>query len=279
MPSEPLTVREWLKQATTRIDRLDAEVLLAHALGQDRLPMLMAMDRVVDAQGFPAMVERRARGEPVAYIIGEREFWSLTLKVTPDTLIPRPDTETLIAEALAERAGNPPATILDLGTGSGALLLAALSEWPTATGMGVDQSVGAVEVARQNAEALGLAARATIRVGNWADGVDGPYDLILCNPPYIMDGTPLMVDVAEHEPHSALFAGADGLDDYRRLLPEMHRLLAPAGVALFEFGEDQAPSLEALAASLGLSSRIAADLEARPRVLVVKALGKPFGSV
>lgn len=279
MPSEPLTVREWLKQATTRIDRLDAEVLLAHALGQDRLPMLMAMDRVVEARSFPAMVERRARGEPVAYIIGEREFWSLTLKVTPDTLIPRPDTETLIAEALAERAGNPPATILDLGTGSGALLLAALSEWPAATGVGVDQSVGAVEVARQNAEALGLAARATIRVGNWADGVEGRYDLILCNPPYIMDGTPLMVDVAEHEPHSALFAGADGLDDYRRLLPEMHRLLAPGGVALFEFGEDQAPSLEALAASLGLSSRIAADLEARPRVLVVKALGKPFGSV
>jgi release factor glutamine methyltransferase len=251
--------------------RLDAELLLAHVLGEDRLAMLVGRAPVgADALArFEALLARRRAHEPVAHILGEREFWSLPIRVTPDVLVPRPDSETLIAEALGAFAGRPPARVLDLGTGSGALLLAALSEWPAATGLGIDRSARALAVAADNAERLGLAARAAFRLGNWADGVDERFDLLLCNPPYVPDGTTLMPDVERFEPAGALYGGADGLDPYRLLLPEVGRLLQPGGLALFEFGEGQADALLGLAATNGVQARIAPDLAGRPRVLVM----------
>lgn len=252
--------------------RLDAELLLAHVLGEARLMMLAGRGDVVPEAraAFAALVARRATHEPVAHILGEREFWSLPIRVTADVLVPRPDSETLIAEALALFAARPPETVLDLGTGSGALLLAALSEWPRAQGLGIDRSAAALAVARGNAETLGLAGRAAFREGDWAAGVDGRFDLILCNPPYIPDGEDLMPDVARFEPAGALFGGPDGLAPYRLLLPEMPRLLADGGAAIFEFGVGQADALLALAADAGLKARVAPDLAGRPRALVAR---------
>ena len=253
--------------------RLDAELLLAHVLGEDRLRMLMGREPVSAPAraAFDALLARRRAFEPVAHLTGEREFWSLPIRVTPDVLVPRPDSETLIAEALAYFAGRPPETVLDLGTGSGALLLAALSEWPGARGLGIDRSDAALAVARDNGARLGLSARAAFAAGDWATGVAGPFDLILCNPPYIEDGAELMPDVARYEPAGALFGGVDGLDCYRRLLPEVPRLLAPGGVALFEFGLGQGPALLAMAGGLGMRARLAEDLTGRARVLAIVA--------
>lgn len=261
--------------------RLDAELLLAAALGEERLTMLVGRGAVpADALlFFEALCARRRRHEPVAHILGVREFWSLPIRVTPDVLVPRPDSETLIAEALRHFAGVPPTTVLDLGTGSGALLLAALSEWPGARGLGIDRSEAALAVARDNAARLGLAGRAEFRAGDWADGVDGRFDLLLCNPPYVPDGTALMPDVALFDPPAALFGGRDGLDPYRVLLPEVPRLLASGGCALFEFGEGQADALSALAEEAGLAARSAADLAGRPRVLVLTAAPIGLGKV
>ncbi len=253
--------------------RLDAELLLAHVLGEDRLRMLMGREPVSAAAraAFDALLARRRAFEPVAHLTGEREFWSLPIRVTPDVLVPRPDSETLIAEALAHFAGRPPQSALDLGTGSGALLLAALSEWPGARGLGIDRSDAALAVARDNGARLGLSARAAFAAGDWATGVEGLFDLILCNPPYIEDGAELMPDVARYEPAGALFGGVDGLDCYRRLLPDVPRLLAPGGVALFEFGLGQGPALLEIAGQLGMRARLAEDLTGRARVLAIAA--------
>ena len=266
----PIRIRDMLQDAARMIGRLDAEVLLAHHLGMERLDMLRHADRHLESNRFALMVARRLRGEPVAYITGRREFWSLPLHVTRDTLIPRPESETLISEAVAELAGRPPATILDLGSGSGALLLAALSECPDSCGIGVDLSQAALEVARGNALALGMADRAQFRQGNWAEGLASRFDLILCNPPYIAAGTELMRDVVDFEPHGALFAG-DGLDAYRHIFPALSGLLAPAGIAILEFGEGQAVFMQALAEGFNLHCRIADDLEQRPRAAVLSA--------
>jgi release factor glutamine methyltransferase len=253
--------------------RLDAELLLAHVMGVDRLAMLVGRGPVpADVLArFESLLARRLRHEPVAHIVGEREFWSLPIRVTADVLVPRPDSETLIAEALAHFADRPPARVLDLGTGSGALLLAALSEWPMATGLGIDRSAAALAVAADNAERLGLGNRAEFRLGDWAEGLAERFDLLLCNPPYVPDGAELMPDVARFEPAGALFGGPDGLGPYRVLLPDVGRLLAPSGVALFEFGEGQSDPLVAMARGLGWSARTVADLAGRPRVLVLEA--------
>ena len=257
-----------LRAAARRIDRLDAEVLLAHLLGIPRLTLLLDPDRAVDAAAYAALVGRRAAGEPVAYITGSREFWSLDLRVTPDVLIPRPDSETLIEAAMAHFGDRAPATILDLGTGSGALLLAALSIWRHATGVGIDASPGALAVAADNAARLGFGTRARFAVGGWG-GDGGTHDLILCNPPYVADGAPLPRDVIGHEPHAALFAGPDGLADYRRIAPVLGRQLAAHGVACVEIGDDQGDSAAALFRAEGLTVALRRDLAGLPRCLVV----------
>lgn len=265
-----------LREAAARISgdtpRLDAELLLAHVLGVERLAMLASMAAVPEAAAaaFEALVERRARHEPVAHLLGRRDFWTAEYLVTPDVLIPRPDSETLIEAALELKRGRRVERILDLGVGSGALLLAALSEWPEAFGLGVDRSIEALAVARANARRLGMDGRTAFICGDWAQGIGGKFDLVLCNPPYVPDGEMLMAEVARFEPASALYGGADGLDCYRRLLPDLRRFLAAGGVALFEFGAGQEDALAALAVEAGWTPRFRADLAGRPRVLIVE---------
>lgn len=248
--------------------RLDAELLMAHALGITREALLLgARDRPAPA-GFDGLLARRLAHEPIAYITGTRDFWTIALHVTPAVLIPRPDSETLIEAAVAHFGARGPRRILDLGTGSGALLLAALAEWPEATGRGVDASAGAVAVARGNAARLGLAARATIAAGGWEAAADGGYDLVLCNPPYIGLDEPLPPDVARYEPASALYAGADGLDDYRAILGQLR--LPAHGIACFEIGATQGAAVSALAAGKGFLTEIRQDLAKQDRCIVIR---------
>ena len=248
--------------------RLDAEVLLAHHLGCARGDLLLNLDRKFDPQDYEKLVERRANGEPVAHITGSREFWSVTLKVSPAVLIPRPDTETLVEVAL-KLCAHPPARILDLGTGSGALLLACLSEWPNATGLGVDASLAALAVAQENAQSTGLAGRANFRLGDWGEGLNERFDLILSNPPYIAETEELSQEVRTFEPASALFAGGDGLDDYRRILPQLPGLLNPGGLAVLEIGHKQGPALMAMAADHGFTASLHPDLAGRDRCVAL----------
>ena len=266
-------IRDALTVAAARIGgetaRLDAEVLLAHQLGCPRGELLLNPDRNIDLQAYEILVTRRAAGEPVAHITGHREFWSLDLLVTPDVLIPRPDTETLLEVAL-KLSNRPPVRILDLGTGSGALLLAALSEWSTATGLGVDANAAALLVARQNAERTGLATRAAFRLGNWGEGLAECFELVLCNPPYIAETETLSFEVRAHEPASALFAGADGLDDYRRILPQLQGLLGPGGLAVLEIGHKQGPAVMSMAADHGFMASLHPDLAGRDRCVALQ---------
>lgn len=247
--------------------RLDAELLMAHAIGISRNDLLLRQRDLTVPPTFAQLVQRRRAGEPIAYIVGTRDFWTISLTVTPDVLIPRPDSETLIEAAVDHFADRPPATVLDLGTGSGALLLAALAQWPAATGIGIDASPGALAVARGNAGRLRMAERAAIRGGDWADGVTGRFDLILINPPYIARTVTLAGDVL-HEPDSALFAGVDGLDDYRRIIPGLPRLLAPGGMAAIEIGYDQRESVSALLRASGLDVAVRCDLAGHDRCLI-----------
>lgn len=268
------TLRQALTQATTRIatlsdsPRLDAELLAAHALGCSRETMLLARLDDPAPAGFEALVERRLTHEPVAYITGSRAFWTIDLLVGPGVLVPRADSETLIEAAVDHFAGHAPARILDLGTGPGTLLLAALAEWPGATGLGVDASEPALNYARGNGEALGMADRVTWVQGDWTVGIDGPFDLILANPPYIGTDEALPHEVAGHEPAGALFAGADGLDEYRRIIPDLPRLLQPGGIAAIEIGHEQGDAVLALVADVGLPARLVRDLGGRARCVV-----------
>ncbi|MGV3729779.1 MAG: peptide chain release factor N(5)-glutamine methyltransferase [Sphingopyxis sp.] len=252
--------------------RLDAELLMAHAIGVDRQQVLLDPARYEVPELYAHLIARRMAHEPIAYILGYRDFWTIRVEVGPGVLIPRPDSETLI-EACLElhrvRGAHWPATILDLGTGPGTLLLAALSEFPAAQGLGIDASEYALAYARDNAAALGLGERAYFRAGDWTAGVTGRFDLILCNPPYIADSEALMSDVADHEPGSALFAGADGLDDYRRIIPDLPRLLAPGGAAILEIGHMQRISVGELAHTAGFAVTCRQDLGGRDRALLL----------
>lgn len=272
-PSSNAGVGDTLRAATVHLAvtsdtaRLDAELLMAHALGLSRADMLLRQRDLAVPVRFAALLDRRLSGEPVAHILGTRDFWTISLRVTPDTLIPRPDSETLIEAAVDHFGAAPPATLLDLGTGSGALLLAALSQWPQARGVGIDASPAALAVAQDNAARLGLSSRADFRLGDWAAGVAGPFDLLLINPPYIGVDEPLAGDVLR-DPPAALFAGADGLAEYRRIAPDLPRLIAPDGMAAIEIGHAQRDSVSALLRAQGLAVAVRRDLAGHDRCLI-----------
>ncbi|UKK86112.1 peptide chain release factor N(5)-glutamine methyltransferase [Sphingopyxis sp. BSN-002] len=268
-------VRAALRDAAARLEsvsdtpRLDAELLMAHALGVERQALLLDPARYVVPAGFAGLVERRMAHEPVAYILGYRDFWTVRIGVGPGVLIPRPDSEALIEVAVAHFGAEGPRRVLDLGTGPGTLLLAALAEWPEAHGLGIDESEKAVDRAEMNADDLGMEERVRFHVGNWAAGLEGQFDLILCNPPYIADSEALMPDVAHYEPAGALFAGADGLEDYRRIIPDLSRLLAPGGAAILEIGHTQRISVSELAEAAGFAVTCRQDLGGRDRALLL----------
>ncbi len=256
---------------TSDSPRLDAELLMAEALGIDRDRLLLDPPRRKSIPArFADMIERRRKGEPVAYITGRRAFWDIELHVGPGVLVPRPDSEVLIASALDHFRGSAgPKRILDLGTGPGTLLLAALDIWKKATGIGVDQSRQALSYAAANARRLRFDDRAELRLGDWAQGIDERFDLVLCNPPYVRSGDELGPGVREFEPDEALFAGADGLDAYRTLSSQLPRLIEAGGLAAVEIGHDQAEEVTPILARDGLKCSVADDLGGRPRAVLL----------
>ena len=253
--------------------RAEARLLLAHALGTSRDATLSAPPLTPDqAAQFAGLVARRAAREPLAYITGRKEFWSLDFAVGPGVLVPRPDTETLIEEAIRLYPDRSlPLAIADLGTGSGAILIAALKEFPNARGIGFESSSEAFLWACRNAHAL-MPGRAEIRLADWTTA-RGPFDLVFSNPPYIASAeiATLEPDVRDHEPLAALDGGPDGLDAYRALGRLLPGLLKPGGHAVVEMGAGQAGAMELLFTGLGVL-RLAPDLAGVPRALV---LNKP----
>lgn len=259
--------QERLAEAGIENPSLDARLLIAHALGLDRAALLAREDREIDdgeRLAIERLIARRVVHEPVARILGQREFWGLPFRLNDATLEPRPDSETLIEAALALFKDRPaPKRILDLGTGTGCLLLALLHEWREATGLGVDISPRAVRQAQENARALSLSDRAVFRIGNWLEGIEDRFDLIVSNPPYIptRDIPRLQPEVRLYDPSAALDGGADGLDPYRTLIPKLSCFLAPQAAVLFEVGAGQADAVAALLKAQGLPNVVCrADL-------------------
>ncbi len=253
--SPPLTVAQALARAAPcGVDRLDAHLLLGHVLGRSRTWLLAHDTDLLDAEAqarYLALLARRAEGEPAAYLLGDKEFFGLNLRVTPDTLIPRPDTETLVHWALAHLPIDQPRRVLDLGTGSGAIALALAHERPLADVTAVDASAGALQVALDNAASLGLRLRGLL--GSWFAPVAGErFDLIVSNPPYIAEGDPHMAAL-RFEPESALTAGPDGLDDLRHIIEQAPHHLVPGGWLLLEHGFDQANAVMQLLQNRGFT--------------------------
>jgi len=282
-----VTIADALREATAQLAqtsdtaRLDAEVLMAHARGVSRSDLLLRHMKDAQPGTFAQLVERRAANEPVAYILGQQEFYGRKFQVTPDVLIPRADSESVVQAALD--AAPAPKRVLDCGTGSGALLLTILAERPEAQGVGVDSSRAALAVARANAQALGLAERAQLLDADWtrpgwAD-VLGRFDLIIANPPYVEESADLAPDVGVFEPPEALFSGPEGLDDYRILIPQLPQLLTETGVAVLEIGHKQAEPVSKIAEQQGFSAEVHQDLAGRDRALVLRLrLGKDESS-
>jgi release factor glutamine methyltransferase len=267
-----------LKSAAIESAELDARILTGHALGLDLTGLISAAQRQLtpdESARLEEFARRRLAGEPIARILGEKEFWGLPLQLSSATLVPRPDTETVVELALELlRAGgglDRPLRIADLGTGSGAILLALLSELPAAQGFGTDISQAALHTASANAARAGLSERATFVACDYASGLTGPFDLIVSNPPYIRsaDIEGLAAEVRNHDPLAALDGGADGLDAYRALIPEAARLLAPGGFLVVEAGQGQSGPIEALMTNAGLTPATApkADLAGIPRAV------------
>jgi len=259
------------KAASIESAELDARTLIGAALALDLTGLVASAARTItagEATRLEVYAQRRLAGEPVARIIGTKEFWGLPLKLSAATLVPRPDTETVVERALeilrAEDAQNRALRIADLGTGSGAILLALLSELPNAQGIGTDISTDALNTAEANAAELGLGARARFIRCDFAMGLTGSFDLIVSNPPYIRsaDIAGLAIEVREHDPRLALDGGADGLDAYRALIPQSAAVLAPGGALVLEAGQGQSAAIETLmtGSALTLDSRPKTDL-------------------
>lgn len=271
--AQPLTLRQLLDQHTGRggLARLDAEVLLCHLLQRPRSHLYTWPEQTLDTtqrQQFERLVQRRLTDEPIAYIIGQREFWSLTLRVTPDTLIPRPETETLVEQALSHLQHVARARVADLGTGSGAIAAAIASERPGDRIVATDISSGALSVARQNFNALGL-DRIETRLGAWMDALpsDRLFDLIISNPPYVAEGDPHLQQNGLHlEPRIALISGHDGLDDIRHLAQSATGHLKAGGWLLLEHGATQGDAVRHCLSSAGYRAiNTVYDLEGRER--------------
>ncbi len=263
------TGAEILARAGVAAPRTDARLLLAHASGVSRDRMILMGDMPISnylADTYTALLMRRAKRVPVSQITGSREFYGRAFAVTPDVLDPRPDTETLIEQALAARFER----VLDLGTGSGCILLTLLAERPAATGLGTDLSATALTVARGNADALQLSDRAEFLTSDWFSAVEGQFDLIVSNPPYIAESemATLEPEVRDHEPRFALTPGGDGLDAYRAIAAGVSAHLAPSGRLILEIGPTQASAVSALLSAAGLSQiTVHCDLDRRDRVV------------
>ncbi|MCX7298674.1 MAG: peptide chain release factor N(5)-glutamine methyltransferase [Hyphomicrobiales bacterium] len=270
-------VTDTLRQAGIETPDIDARLLIGHALGLDRTALMTDGDRLLrtdEVVAIDALAARRLRHEPVSRILGRKEFWSLPLDVSHAVLVPRPDTETVVEAALdfieRDNLRLAPLRILDIGTGSGALLLALLTELKNAGGVATDISPAAIDVARGNAERLGLAPRCTFVVCDIAGGVTGPFDLIVSNPPYIAhaDIAALEPEVCDHDPALALDGGIDGLDTYRAIASQAIHLLVPCGRLIVELGAGQEPAVRDLFSKAGLTvSGVRADLAGIPRAL------------
>jgi len=260
--------------------RLDARLLLCRATDRTRADLMAADRDPVDPTArsrFETLVVRRLAREPIAHILGEREFWSLPFRVTRDTLVPRPDSETLVAAVLRHRTGRAAGTVLDLGTGTGCLLLALLREWPEAFGVGLDCSAAAVKVAQDNARSLGVGDRSAFVVGDWAAALAAQggagFDVIVSNPPYIptRDVAGLQPEVRDYDPRLALDGGADGLEAYRQIVPVAAGLLANAGTLALEVGENQAEDVATITRGAGFAAAaIYNDLGGRGRTVVAE---------
>jgi release factor glutamine methyltransferase len=240
---------------------LDARLLVGAVLKLDLTGLMIAAKRIItddEAAHLQSLALRRIKGEPIARILGVKEFWGLSLQLSPDTLVPRPDTETIVEAALeaidADRRRDAPLVVADLGTGSGAILLALLSELPQATGIGTDINSAALQTARTNALHLGLAPRISFVACDYASALRPGLDLIVSNPPYIRTGeiADLATEVRDHDPRRALDGGIDGLDAYRIIAPQAEALLAPGGWLVMEVGHDQSDDVAALVRAAGL---------------------------
>jgi release factor glutamine methyltransferase len=257
---------------------LDARIIVAHLIGcvPEQLPLRDDEEAGASlASAASVLAERRAKGEPIARLVGEKEFYGLRFALSPDTLIPRPDTETLVdaaQSAVDERWDRSRAlSILDLGTGTGAILIALLTQMPNARGVGIDLSVGAVETARMNAGRHGVADRAVFMLGDWTRGINERFDLVVSNPPYVRsaDIARLQVDVRDYDPHLALDGGADGLDAIYAIATDLGRVLSSDGVALIEIGAGQADTVKELFETYGLRCGFRRDLAGIERVAIM----------
>lgn len=271
-----------LRSAQLDDAELDARILLGAALGLDLTGLISQAARLLteaEASRLAQHARRRIAGEPVARILGVREFWGLPFRLSEATLVPRPDTETIVERALEmfrEQQRSHPPVIADIGTGSGAILLALLHEIPEAFGVGTDLSLTALDTAKANAAALGLAGRAAFVACSYAAALSGPFDLIVSNPPYIPSGEipKLSMEVREHDPHLALDGGNDGYDAYRALIPQAAEQLVPGGALIVEAGQGQAADIEALmtAAALSVDRPPRADLTGIPRAVSARKM-------
>jgi release factor glutamine methyltransferase len=263
-----------LAEAGVDNPRLESRLLLAHALRRPTEELIRDLSTTAPPSNFATLIDRRAAREPLAFILGWREFWSLRFRVSPATLIPRPDSETVVEAALA-CCPDPrtPIRMLDLGTGTGCLLLAVLHERPNAFGVGIDRFEAASQLALSNARDLGLADRSVFLCGDWAGSIDGRFGLVLSNPPYVATAElgGLMPEVALHEPPAALDGGACGLTAYRAIIAALPRLLARSGVAVLELGEGQFDAVGKIAAAAGFRVDARRDLAGITRAIILHA--------